>query len=405
MKPISFLIPTIGSRGDLQPYIALASHLKEAGHHPIVASHPCMAGIARTYGVDFKPIGPDIDIGSEAAHMRANAPHWMVGMMRVMKFSFKMLEESHEDILALAKEAEVMIVSHTSAGSIEADQLGLEKISVTLHPQAIPVDDPDDPLIKKVIGAAAGWGMNLMMKKPLDKIRKRLGLPAMGPEGITSKKLNLIPISPHVFPPESGWEDRHQMTGYWFAEPQQSWTPPEDLAAYLADGDPPAVISLGAMALGDADEDEIIDLTLAAVQKAGVRAIIQGWDSQLAERELPPEVFHAGSVPHTWLLPQACCFVHHGGFGSVAAAFQAGIPALVIPHIIDQFIWGQKVQELGVGAAPIARGKLGLENYSEALVKLVTDTTLRENAARLGEKIREEQGLENARRLIEAVCG
>lgn len=233
-----------------------------------------------------------------------------------------------------------MVVSHSAAGSIEADQLGMEKISVTLLPQAIPTNDSSEPLFKHMIGEAAGWGMGLMMKRPLDRIRRSLGVSPMGEEGITSKSLNLIPISPHVIPPDHRWEERHYMTGYWFAEPAQAWSPPDELVKFLSAGKPPVVISLGAMALGEDGDQEVINLILSAIDKLGARAILQGWSEQLTHRALPANIYNAGSVPHIWLLPRALCFVHHGGFGSTAAAFQAGIPALVIPHIIDQFICG-----------------------------------------------------------------
>jgi sterol 3beta-glucosyltransferase len=396
-----FILPSIGTRGDVQPYIALAAALEESGHEAVVASHPCMRRVVESYHVKFAPIGPDIDIGQEAAAIRANAPHWMVGLLRVMKFSFTMLEEAHPEILALCQGADAVIVSHSAAGSIEADQLNLPKISVTLFPQAIPVKDENEPFLKRLVGSLAGWGMGLVMSRPLDKIRKKFGLPKMGPEGITSKTLNLLPISPHVIPPDPRWENRHKMTGYWFAQAHETWTPPEDLQAFLAAGDPPIVISLGAMALGEGDSEETASLTVEALRKVGVRAIIQGWDRALETRALPGTIFPAGSIPHTWLLPQARCFVHHGGFGSTAAAFQAGIPALVIPHIIDQFIWGQRVHELGVGPEPIPRKKLTAERLAEALEQAVHHTPYHQKAAALGALIRAEEGLTTAVTRIE----
>ncbi len=397
----TFLIPTIGTRGDVQPYIALASRLEEAGHTAIVASHPCMRSLVDSYDVRFAPIGPDIVIGEEAARIRANAPHWMIGFMRVMKFTFRMLEDSHEDLLTLCRSADVVIVSHSAAGSIEADQLNMPKISVTLFPQAIPVKDADEPFFKRMIGAVAGWGMGLMMSRPLNQIRKNFGLPPMGDEGITSKLLNLVPISPHIIPPDPRWEPRHQMTGYWFAQPPEDWQSPRDLVDFIEAGEPPVVISLGAMAMGEADSLETAQLALEAIQQAGVRAIIQGWHSAMKTLDLPDEVYPAGSIPHTWLLPRASCFVHHGGFGSTAAAFRAGIPALVIPHIIDQFIWGQKVHELGVSPEPIPRAKLTVDNFARALEEAARDETCHEKAADLGEKIRAEKGLANAIYLID----
>jgi hypothetical protein len=90
----------------------------------------------------------------------------------------------------------------------------------------------------------AGAEMGLMMNRPLEQIRKRVGLPAMGPTGITSPILNLIPLSPQIFPPNPLWEPRHRMTGYWLAPSPQSWMPPDELLTFLEDGEP-VVVSLG----------------------------------------------------------------------------------------------------------------------------------------------------------------
>jgi UDP:flavonoid glycosyltransferase YjiC (YdhE family) len=398
---MKYIIPTIGTRGDVQPYIALASRLQEVGHQAVIATHPCMRGLVEAYGVPFAPIGPDIDIGHQAAVIRAHAPHWMIGLMRVMRFTFAMLEQSHADLLTLCRQVDVVIVSHTAAGSMEADQLSLPKISVTLFPQAIPVRDPAEPLLKRTIGALAGWGMGLVMSRPLDRIRRRAGLPPMGPEGITSKTLNLVPISPHVYPPDPHWEPRHRMTGYWFVGAPPAWAPPDGLLAFLDTGDPPVVVSLGAMALGGADMLAAARLTLEALQQVGARAIIQGWDEAFASLTLPPTVYHAGSLPHTWLLPQASCVVHHGGFGTTAASFRAGIPAVIIPHIIDQFMWGQCVFELGVGPEPIPRPRLTASHLAEALEQVLYNQALRAKAAELGCLIRAETGAQTAVRLIE----
>ena len=398
---MNIVIPTIGTRGDVQPYIALALGLRQAGHRVTLATHPCMRGLVESYGVPFAPMGPDIDIGHEAARIRAKSPHWMIGFMRVMRFTFAMLEQSHADLLETCRGADLVIVSHSAAGRMEADQLGLPTVSVTFTPEAIPVKDPNDPLLKRMLMRLAGAGMGLLMTRPLNRIRKRVGLPPMGPTGITSETLNLIPLSPQISPPNPLWEERHCVTGYWFAPAPETWTPPDTLAAFLEAGAPPLVVSLGAMALSGEDSLEAAQITLAAVQQAGVRAIIQGWDEAMRQLSIPPTVFHAGSIPHDWLLPRAGGLVHHGGFGTTAAGFRAGIPMLVIPHIIDQFIWGNQVAQLGVGPQPIPRPKLTAENLAAALRAMQTPE-MRRKAADLGASIRAEpDGVAEAVRLIE----
>ena len=398
------VLPSIGSRGDIQPYIALASVLQNSGFQVTVATHPCMRELVEFYGVPFAPVGPDIDIGLEAASMRNRSNHFIIGMIRVMKFSFAVLEKIHEDLVEVCRQADLVVVSHTAAGSMEADKLDLPKISVTLHPQAIPSSDPGAPLSGKVIGSLAGWGMSFFMSRPLDKIRKQVGLPPMGPEGITSRLLNLIPVSPHVIEPDLCWETRHKMTGYWFSEPPAEWEPSEELQQFLNIDEPPAVINLGAMALDGKDMLEAATITLEALKRTGLRAIIQGWDAVMNELDLPAQVLHVGPVPHTYLLPRASCFVHHGGFGSTAAALQAGIPAVVIPHIIDQFIWGNRVYELGVGPKPIPRSKLNTENLAAAFEVIAANQSMKEISANLGRLIRSENGLENAVAHIKAAC-
>jgi UDP:flavonoid glycosyltransferase YjiC (YdhE family) len=173
------------------------------------------------------------------------------------------------------------------------------------------------------------------------------------------------------------------------------------LTDFLEAGDPPVVISLGAMALSGDDSLEAAQITLTAVEQAGVRAIIQGWDEPMKQLQIPPSIFHAGSIPHDWLLAHASGLVHHGGFGTTSAGFRAGIPSLVIPHIIDQFIWGQKVAELGVGPQPIPRSKLDSTKMTAALIQMKSPA-MREKAAALGELIRSEpDGVREAVKLIE----
>lgn len=399
------LIPTIGTRGDVQPYIALAAGLEQAGIYATIATHPAMRTLIESYGVRFEPIGPDIDIGRETALIRGRSPNWLLGFMRVMKFSFSMLEQSHADLLALCRQNDAVLVSHTAAGSIEADQLEMPKLSTTIFPQAIPVNDPADSFVKRAIGKVAGAGMGFMMSRPLNQIRKRLGVPPMGPEGITSNRLNLVAVSPHVSPPDPRWESRHRVTGYWFAANPAHWTPPADLQTFLDAGEAPVVISLGAMALSGEDALEAATITIAALQQAGVRGIIQGWDEPLKQLALPETIFHAGPMPHDWLLERSRAIVHHGGFGTTASGLRAGIPAVVVPHIIDQFIWGQRVFDLGAGPAPLPRTKLTVDSLAGAIRQAVSDAGMIEKAARLGDAIRKENGVANAVQLIREELG
>jgi sterol 3beta-glucosyltransferase len=400
---MKILIPTIGSRGDVQPFIALAQGLVRAGHTVTLASHPVMRALVESHGVAFAPIGPDIDLAREVAAIRHKARNTAAGLINAMRFGFDMLERSHEDILALCRGVDLVVVpTAVAAGKNEAELLGLPYLSVTLMPWAIPWDDPQRPLFKRVVYGAIDGLISLVTTLPLNRMRKRQGLPPVGKEGFTSPRLNLVPVSPAVFPPNPLWEPHHRVVGFWLAEGPAEWQPPSELLAFLENGEPPLLVTLGAMSLGEEDARQSASLFVEAVQQAGVRAIIQGWEGGVKQLALPPSIFAAGALPHSWLMPRCAGVVHHGGFGTSSAALRAGVPALVIPHIADQFYWGQRVHELGVGPKPIPHTKLEVGRLAAAMKELSQDEKLAAAASLLGEQIRAEEGVENAVRLIEA---
>lgn len=403
---MKILIPTIGSRGDVQPFIALAQGLTQAGHIPTLASHPIMRSLVESHGVTFAPIGPDIDLAREVAAIRHQARNPAIGLIKGMRFGFDMLERSHADILALGQEADLVVVpTAVAAGKNEAELLGLPYLSVTLMPWAIPWDDPQRPLFKRMVYGVIDRLISLITTLPLNRIRRQLGLPPVGKAGFTSTRLNLVPVSPLVFAPNPHWESQHRIVGFWFAEPPSAWQPPTDLLAFLENGEPPLLISLGAMSLGEDGALESANLFVEAVQQAEVRAIIQGWESGIGKLTLSPTVHAAKSLPHSWLLQHCAGVVHHGGFGTTAASLRAGVPQLFIPHIADQFFWGERVQQLGVGLPFIPRSKLNRSRLAIALKELSNNVGLHNSASALGEQIRTENGVENAVHLIEEVFG
>jgi sterol 3beta-glucosyltransferase len=403
---MKIVIPTIGTRGDVQPFIGLAQGLARAGHTVTLASHPCMRRLVESYTVGFAPIGPDIDLGQETAAIRARSRNAIVGLVRVMRFAFKMLEQSYTDILDQCQGANLVISpSNSAAGKNEAELLSVPSASVNFMPWSIPVHDPNRPFYKRLVFSAIDRLIELITTRPLNRLRQRQGLPPVGPEGFTSAHLDLVPISPAVFEPNLYWESRHQVVGYWFVEEPSGWEPPEDLLAFLQNGEPPLLISLGAMSLGNGDAVETARLFVDAVQAAGIRAIIQGWEAELRQLTLPPTIYAAGSLPHSWLMPRTTGVVHHGGFGTTAATLRAGIPHLVIAHVADQFYWGQRVHKLGVGLPFISRPRLSPTRLVAALQALSHNDKLRSAASLLGEQIRTESGVDNAVRLIGETFG
>jgi sterol 3beta-glucosyltransferase len=399
---MKILIPTIGTRGDVQPFIALSQGLQRAGHTVTLASHPIMQHLVESHEVTFAPIGPDIDLAQKVAGVRQKAHHSAAGLISAMRFGFDILERSHADILALCQGCDLIVVpTAVATGKNEAELLNIPYLSVTLMPWAIPWDDPQRPWPKRLAYGAIDGLVALMTTLPLNRIRKRQGLPPVGKEGFTSARLNLVPVSPAVFALNPLWEERHHVVGYWFAETPSSWQPSKDLLTFLEAGNPPLLISLGAMSLGDDDALANARLFVEAAQQAGNRAIIQGWDAGMRQLKLPETILAAGLLPHDWLLPRCSGIVHHGGFGTTAAGLRAGIPHFIIPSVADQFYWGQRIHELGVGLPFMPRPRLTKNNLVAALSELPNHPGLHEAAVKLGTQIRAEPGVETAVKLIE----
>jgi UDP:flavonoid glycosyltransferase YjiC (YdhE family) len=347
-------------------------------------------------------MGPDIDMSLEAGAIRDRSANPMIGLIRVMQYAFKIIEKSHSDLLQLCQDANLVVIHGQSAvGKNEAELNELPYLSVTFMPWAIPWQDPARPLLKRMGYSAFDRLISMITTRPLNGLRRKQGLPPVGREGFFSATLNLIPISPVVYSPNPLWDHSHRVVGYWFVEEPAGWKPSESLLKFLQAGEPPLLVSLGAMSFGEKSAREAMEIFLSALEKTGVRTIIQGWSDQLADRIIPGSIYSAGPIPHNWLLPRTRGIVHHGGFGTTAAGFRAGIPQLIIPHLADQFYWGQRVEELGVGLPAIYRNRLTVEKLADGLAQVETDRTLQAQANDLGKIIRAENGLPEAMRLIE----
>jgi sterol 3beta-glucosyltransferase len=324
-----------------------------------------------------------------------------IGMIRVMQLGGRLVQEAYQDVLKVCQGADLVIASDTGSGIVEADKLKIPWISVTLQPARIPLQNATQPFIGRVIWAVMGK----LFIAPTNRFRKRVGAaPVKDIASMMSTRQILLPVSPHVAAPDPHWPGHVTQTGYWFARPLKEWEPRRDLLDFLEGGDKPIAVSLGVMGMSGKRAREGAQIILRALERTNTRAIVQGWDEALHDSEVPKTVFQAGSMPHNWLFDQVSMVIHHGGFGTTAAVLRAGVPGIIVPHVIDQFYWGQRVHELGVGPGFIARGKLNVEALSEAIMRARNDGQMQEKASELGTKIRSEaDGVTAAVQAIERI--
>lgn len=173
MKKIAMF--TMGTRGDVQPYIFLSRGLVEAGYDVTLGSHPCWKELIESYGIHFEPVGPDINIEEEAAAIRGKSSNAVISMFRCMNFIMKIIQGSSCEVYKLCEDKDLIVVTHSRMGAVEAGVLGIPTVDVTLQTETIPEKDKPCKFTNRILRNLAGK----QTIKPYDKIRRQYGLKPM----------------------------------------------------------------------------------------------------------------------------------------------------------------------------------------------------------------------------------
>lgn len=398
MKKIAMF--TMGTRGDVQPYIFLCRGLADAGYDVTLASHPCWKELIESYGIHFKPVGPDINIEEEAAVIRGKSSNAAISMIRCMNFIMKIIRGSSGEVYKLCEDKDLIVVTHSKMGAVEAGVLGIPTVDVTLQTEMIPEKEKPCKFTDRILGNFIGKQIN----KPYDKIRRQYGLkPMKTGDEIRSRYYNLIPVSKYVLEPSPYWEKKNIITGYWYEE-EKEYVPDESLIEFIKAGEPPAILALGAMSFESVSDKAKLHMFINAFRKTGTRAVIQGFKKTLADYELPDTMIACGSVPHSWLFRQGKFVIHHCGFGTTASSMIYGIPSIPVPHVLDQLGFAMQLEKLDV-----ATGHINAKDLSEAtLIAAIEEMnssydTKKQNALSISEKIKTEDGVGKAVSLIGSI--
>lgn len=408
-----------GTRGDVQPAIALAKALKERGRRVRILAGSNFKPWIEQHGLEAVPSNADV----HAMMLSDNGKRWVehgtnalmqTRMMRKINDQYgwsNMCEAWHA-----CQDADVIISSFTSdlyCASI-AEKLGVPHISMLLQPSLTATRDgatllsAPRPNQTSWINYAAGKAliepfMWIVSGKLVQRFRQQvLDLPKItygqARAGLR-RALVVHGYSRHVVPHPADWPSNMHTTGYWFLDDTANWTPPADLLRFLDAG--PAPISVGFGSMTTQDPHALSMLVLDAVAQSGQRAILlSGW-GDLGTRQLPPNMFQLDAAPHSWLFPRMAAVVHHGGAGTTAEGLRAGVPNVLVPHIGDQVFWGQRLEALGVGLRAIPRPKLTAAALAQAIHHAATDQLMQQRAAALGTTIRAEHGIATAIGVIE----
>ena len=406
-----------GTRGDVQPYIALGKGLRTQGHQVQVLTSDDFEGLVSGAGLTFSSTGSSLEamLQSEDWRKAMEGGNFLKILARMTAEMKRRAHESVSKLPTLLEGSELIVTGMAGLGGTYsiAENLNIPVIQAYVFP-ITPTSRFAGPLTPKLpIGGVANRLSFIAVQQMLwqstriaDVItRKELGMPRgswFGPYAALKRKR--VPLvygySNAVLPRPDDWDALTHVTGYWFLEPDAGWTPPADLMAFLEAGAPPVYIGFGSM--GNRNPEETTQIALKALALSGQRGVLaSGWGG-LSQSKLPETVHMLSSVPHSWLFPRMAAVVHHGGAGTTAAGLQAGIPSIIVPFFGDQPFWGARVAALGVGPTPIPKKRLSAERLAEAITQAVRDAEMRQRAATLGERIRAEDGVAKAVAIIEA---
>lgn len=413
-------ILAFGTRGDVQPLLALGKALQAQGHQVCLVASSHFKPWIEQHGLEAAPASVDIQavMMSEGGHDWVEQGTNQFRQMRVMK---KLLNRHGLAMMNDAWQAsagtEVLVSSFTSdiyAVSI-AEKLGIPHISTPLQPALVATrsgpatlnapfphrDSLVNYLFGKVLIEPAGWRLAGDLNNRFRQ--ETLELPPQTRRDNWRGLRRMLVVqgfSRHVVPHPPDWPGNIHTSGYWFLDEDRSWQPPQALLDFIKGGEPPVYIGFGSMT--GRDPQRLTGLIIEALGQTRRRAVLQtGW-AGIGQMPLPETIFPLDNAPHNWLFPRMSAVVHHGGAGTTGESLRAGAPTLIIPHMAEQPFWGARVAALGVGPAPIPRPRLTASNLAAAIEQAAGDPDMSRRAADLGARIRAEDGIGAAVAIIEA---
>ena len=408
---------TAGSRGDVQPYVALGKALAATGHRVRVAAFPGFERLITDHHLDFAPI-----TNIHAALMaRKEWQRWQRSghnLARYIYHFFQVVNAAETAVVHMLDEfwhacqdADLIISSASGMGGPEiAARRRVPHCWALLQPMTrthafphflTPAGLRLPPQLNYATYLIAEIVYLRLFRASLHRWRQSCLSTACPPGPAINatppghpSSLTVYGYSPAVVPQAADYGPLTYVAGYWFLDNGPDWQPSAALRAFLEAGPPPVYIDL--THVPTAPPETLLTMAIEALRLSGQRGIIQtaGWQERWTE--LPEGVLGQGFVPHDWLFPRLGAIVHHGGAGTTANALRAGVCSVGIPRFFDQPFWSRRLYELGVGPPPIRPRQLTARTLARAITRMVTDPAMQVKARQLGRTIAAQDGLQRA---------
>jgi len=426
---LNIVVQVVGSRGDVQPFVALSKELQKYGHRIRLATHPVFKGFVEENGIEFFNLGGD---PAELMAFMVKNPGLMPGndalkdgeiglrrkaMLEIMQRSWRSCFEkgtgdsnsrqSASDEVPFV--ADAIIANPPSFGHVHcAERLGIPLHIMFTMPWS-PTTSFPHPLSNIQNSNAESDFTNWLTYTLVELLTWQglgdlvnqfreitLGLPPLtvfsGPGILGRLKIpHTYCWSPALIPKPKDWSQQIAISGFYFLSHADSYKPADDLRRFLEAGPAPVYIGFGSIVVDD--PNAMTNMILEAVKKSGQRALVsKGWGGLGSdELSVPDNVFMLGNVPHDWLFKHVSCVVHHGGAGTTAAGIAAGKPTVIVPFFGDQPFWGQMVARAGAGPDPVRYKDLTADKLAESIEFALKESTVK-GAGEMAKSIAAENG-------------
>ena len=373
MKKMKVIVSAFGTRGDVQPAIVLAKEALQRGHEVVVVVSRGMEELPKTNSVPYEVYSGDTaqkQFGALGGNSKAGGE-----LFKRVKEHFKV---QADELVDICKDADVLIGNCLDPFAISvAEYCNIPFVRLALTPIWGRENRPSTLPIQKLPkwGNKMLWGIGtvlweMMFKPPINATRKSLGLASISSYKEYMESVpTLLGLDKRLAPSAPQWPSNIQYTGYPFYSPKIALS--SRVKQFLLNGDVPIYIGFGSM--GGEDPEKIIRVIRTALNKTNTRAIVhKGW-AKLTGFSDSNDVLEIDYEPHHLLFKEVAGVVHHGGAGTTHTAALAGCPQLLIPHITDQFYYGQSVVENQLGPLPIPYSKLSSLKLSKGILELTKE--------------------------------
>lgn len=401
-------IHTLGTRGDVQPYLALALGLKAAGHEVLLAAPSQFEAFIGARGIEFAHLPGEflaLMETPEAKDAMSGSGGFTAGFKLIKHFKPIGRKELTLEWTAARAFRPELIIYHPKAIAAPhiAEKLGCPAVLASPLPGFTPTRAFASPLVpfrslgplnRLTHSLMAGSGEAIFRGMVAEWRASELGLQPR-PTRRLKPVATLYGYSPHVLPAPMDWPDSVAVTGYWFLDDSQDWQPDPALSTFLASGEAPVYVGFGSMP--GLDPEGVTGMIVEALTRAGRRGVLATGGGAINGQHASTKHAHViDAAPHDKLFPLMSACIHHGGAGTTAASLRAGKPTVICPFFGDQPFWGRRISDLQAGPPPIDRKRLSVATLTEAISQATGDAAMRQRAVALGAAIDAERGVDRA---------